>query len=69
VSLTPQSYWAEYAWTGGRVEAGVVLDTAADGRIAAVLADGYEETFSGRVLTPATVRVHRWIEPTEEPHA
>ncbi|WP_199515164.1 nucleotide exchange factor GrpE [Nucisporomicrobium flavum] len=44
-------------------------EPAADGRIAAVLADGYEETFSGRVLTPATVRVHRWIEPTEEPHA
>jgi formiminoglutamate deiminase len=36
VSLTPQSYWAEYAWTGGRVERGVVLDTGADGRIAAV---------------------------------
>lgn len=36
MSLTPQSYWAEYAWTGGRVERGVVLDTAADGRIAAV---------------------------------
>lgn len=36
MSLTPQSYWAEYAWTGGRVERGVVVDTAADGRIAAV---------------------------------
>ncbi|MDX3353414.1 formimidoylglutamate deiminase [Streptomyces sp. ME01-24h] len=36
MSLTPQSYWAEYAWTGGRVERGVVLDTAADGRIASV---------------------------------
>jgi len=44
-------------------------EPAADGRVAAVLADGYEETSSGRVLTPATVRVHRWIEPTEEPHA
>lgn len=36
MSLTPQSYWAEYAWTGGRVERGVVLDTGSDGRIAAM---------------------------------
>ncbi|MGW3244223.1 formimidoylglutamate deiminase [Streptomyces sp. NPDC001070] len=34
--MTPQSYWAEYAWTGGRVERGVVLDTGSDGRIAAM---------------------------------
>ena len=44
-------------------------EPAAHGRIAVVLADGYEDTDSGRVLTPATVRVYRWTEPTEEPHA
>ncbi|MFF3565987.1 formimidoylglutamate deiminase [Streptomyces sp. NPDC002574] len=34
--MTPQSYWAEHAWTGGRVAAGVVVETTADGRIGAV---------------------------------
>lgn len=45
------------------------IEPAADGRIAGVLADGYEDTDSGRILTPATVQVYRWIEPTEESHA
>lgn len=36
MSLTPQSYWAEHAWTGGRVRSGVVVETTADGRIGAV---------------------------------
>jgi hypothetical protein len=34
-----------------------------DGRIAVVLSEGYLDTTSGRVLTPATVRVHRWTGP------
>nr|WP_221381711.1 nucleotide exchange factor GrpE [Actinoplanes polyasparticus] len=36
-------------------------------RIAAVLSDGYLDTTSGRALTPATVRVHRWTEPVTAP--
>lgn len=43
-------------------------EPALDGRVATVLADGYEETPAGRVLTPATVRVHRWIASQEEQH-
>ncbi|MFJ5217954.1 formimidoylglutamate deiminase [Streptomyces sp. NPDC088354] len=39
MSLTPQSYWAEYAWTGGRVAPGVVVETTAEGRIGAVRTD------------------------------
>ncbi|MBU2668236.1 nucleotide exchange factor GrpE [Actinoplanes bogorensis] len=38
-----------------------------DGCIADVLSDGYLDTTSGRVLTPATVRVHRWTEPATAP--
>lgn len=63
------------AFDGGRHRPDGVVpapDPAADGRIAAVLADGYADAVTGRVLTPATVRVHRWTEPTtaapEEPH-
>jgi formiminoglutamate deiminase len=36
VSLTPQTYWAEHAWLGTNVEPGVVIETAATGRITAV---------------------------------
>jgi formiminoglutamate deiminase len=36
VSLTPQTYWAEHAWLNDTVEPGVVIETASDGRIAAV---------------------------------
>jgi hypothetical protein len=39
-------------------------EPAADGRVAAVLTDGYEDTTTGRTLSPATVRVYRWTEPT-----
>ncbi|UCM88440.1 formimidoylglutamate deiminase [Streptomyces marincola] len=34
--LTEQTYWAEYAWLGGPVEAGVVIATSPDGRIRSV---------------------------------
>jgi formiminoglutamate deiminase len=36
VSLTPQIYWAEYAWLDDTVEPSVVISTASDGRITAV---------------------------------
>ncbi|MFC3583238.1 formimidoylglutamate deiminase [Streptantibioticus rubrisoli] len=36
MSLTPQTYWAEFAWIDGRVEDEVVIESAPDGRIAAV---------------------------------
>ncbi|MDF2260361.1 formimidoylglutamate deiminase [Streptomyces ferralitis] len=34
--MTPQTYWAEHAWIDGRVESDVVIESAPDGRIAAV---------------------------------
>jgi formiminoglutamate deiminase len=39
VSLTPQTYWAEHAWLGSTVEQHVLIESARDGRIAAVRAD------------------------------
>jgi formiminoglutamate deiminase len=36
VSLTPQTYWAEYAWLGDRVERGVIIASGPAGRIASV---------------------------------
>jgi formiminoglutamate deiminase len=36
VSLTPQTYWADHAWLGGRVAAGVVITSGSDGRIASL---------------------------------
>lgn len=36
MSLTPQTYWAQYAWIGDRVEPGVVIASGPDGRIASV---------------------------------
>ncbi|MFI1967018.1 formimidoylglutamate deiminase [Streptomyces pathocidini] len=39
MSLTPQTYWAEYAWLGGTVEHDVLIETGLDGRITAVSAD------------------------------
>jgi formiminoglutamate deiminase len=36
VSLTPQTYWAEYAWLRDHIEPGVVVESGRDGRIAAV---------------------------------
>ncbi|MFG2197012.1 formimidoylglutamate deiminase [Streptomyces sp. NPDC048639] len=39
MSLTPQTYWAEHAWLNGTVEQQVVIETGADGRIAAVRPD------------------------------
>lgn len=50
---------------GGRHRPSDVVDAAApsdDGRVAVVLADGYEDATSGKTLTPATVRVYRWTE-------
>jgi molecular chaperone GrpE len=35
-------------------------EPAADGTVAGVIADGYRETVTDRVLTPATVQVFRW---------
>ena len=43
--------------------------TVADGTVADVLADGYFETVTGRVLTPATVRVRRWTQRQEDASA
>jgi molecular chaperone GrpE len=48
-------------------------EPGADGRVAEVLADGYQDAVTGRALTPATVLVYRWTEfnpasPTEESH-
>jgi len=41
----------------------------ADGTVADVLADGYFETVTERVLTPATVRVRRWTQQQEDASA
>lgn len=38
-----------------------------DGTIAAIVADGYLDTRTERITTPARVRVRRWT-PPEEPH-
>ncbi|MEV4350360.1 nucleotide exchange factor GrpE [Actinoplanes sp. NPDC049596] len=54
---------------GGRHRPDGVLDAERpedDGRVAVALSDGYLDTISGRVLTPATVRVHRWTAPLKE---
>lgn len=37
------------------------------GTVAEVLLDGYLDAESGRVITPAEIRVHRWTEPAEAP--
>lgn len=44
----------------GTVEA---AEPAADATIAAILRDGYRDTVSDRILSPATVRVARWTPP------
>jgi formiminoglutamate deiminase len=36
VSLTPQTYWAQYAWLGDRVEQGVVIASGPHGRTTSV---------------------------------
>jgi molecular chaperone GrpE (heat shock protein) len=40
-------------------------DGERDGQVAQVLADGYRDSVTGRVLTPAQVKVARWIPPTQ----
>ncbi|MDP9793125.1 molecular chaperone GrpE [Catenuloplanes nepalensis] len=46
----------------GTVPAG---DQEAAGTLAEILLDGYLDVESGRVVTPAEVRVHRWTAPPE----
>ena len=41
----------------------------ADGTVADVLADGYFETTTDRVLTPAAVRLRRWTQRQEDANA
>jgi molecular chaperone GrpE (heat shock protein) len=41
-------------------------DPGLNGRVAEVALDGYRDVESGRVVTPAEVRVHRWV-PADPP--
>ncbi|MET8679118.1 formimidoylglutamate deiminase [Streptomyces sp. NPDC004647] len=55
MSLTPQTYWAEHAWLNGTVEPDVLIETARDGRIAAVRARTAEPPAGAVTLRGLTV--------------